>query len=70
MVADEEWRGWSDREIARRCAVSHLMVANMKRELSGNYCQIAPVERVVERNGTAYIMHLPGVHANGAHVWV
>jgi len=58
LLRDEEWRGWSDREIARRCAVSHLLVGNLRRELapppspaSGNDCQIA---RTVRRKGTTY----------------
>ncbi|QXD15805.1 hypothetical protein GQ464_002330 [Rhodocaloribacter litoris] len=30
LLQDEEWRRWSDREIARRCRVSHPFVAKMR----------------------------------------
>jgi N6-adenosine-specific RNA methylase IME4 len=30
MFEDEEWRGWSDSEIARKCGVSHPFVARMR----------------------------------------
>ncbi|RMF03086.1 MAG: streptomycin biosynthesis regulator, partial [Alphaproteobacteria bacterium] len=30
VLRDDEWRQWSDREIARRCAVSHIFVAKVR----------------------------------------
>ena len=30
LLADGEWQGWSDREIGRRCCVSHQMVSNLR----------------------------------------
>ncbi len=35
LLTDREWRGWSDKEIARRTATSDKTVAKMRRELSG-----------------------------------
>lgn len=35
LLRDEEWSQWSDREIARRCAVHHGFVAKIRRELNG-----------------------------------
>ena len=35
LLTDKEWRGWSDREIARRTATSDKTVAKVRRELSG-----------------------------------
>lgn len=32
MLTDEEWRGWSDREIARRCRVHHNFVGKLRAE--------------------------------------
>ena len=36
VLEDEEWSQWSDREIARRCGVSHDMVNRARRSLSEN----------------------------------
>lgn len=36
MLLDEEWRGWSDREIARQCKVSHTLVANIRKEIGAD----------------------------------
>lgn len=33
MLRDEEWGKWSDREIAKRCKVSHPFVAKIREEL-------------------------------------
>ena len=33
MLNDEEWKQWSDREIAKRCKVSHPFVAKIREEL-------------------------------------
>jgi len=33
MLHDDEWRQWSDREIARRCAVSNAFVGQVRAEL-------------------------------------
>src|SRR5207244_1874771 len=30
LLRDEEWRRWSDSEIARRCSVNHHLVAEMR----------------------------------------
>ncbi|WP_174695256.1 hypothetical protein [Methylobacterium phyllosphaerae] len=34
LLEDEEWAAWSDREIARRCAVDNKTVARLRDELS------------------------------------
>jgi ParB-like chromosome segregation protein Spo0J len=37
LLGDEEWRQWSDREIARHCGVSHPLVGKLRRQmLTGN----------------------------------
>lgn len=60
LLEDEEWSQWSDREIARRCAVSNRFVSDMRAELSSvNGSQID--ERRVIRNGTEYTMHTANV---------
>lgn len=35
LLNDPEWAGWSDREIARRCAVGHQMVAPLREDFTG-----------------------------------
>lgn len=34
LLKDEEWGAWADREIARRCAVGHNLVSEIRRSLS------------------------------------
>lgn len=36
LLEDAEWATWSDREIARRCAVSHPFVAALRGSVTGN----------------------------------
>jgi hypothetical protein len=33
LLQDAEWQGWSNREIARQCGVTHAFVAKLRREL-------------------------------------
>ncbi|MBU8922289.1 MAG: ParB/RepB/Spo0J family partition protein [Bacteroidales bacterium] len=40
LLKDKEWANWSDREIARQCAVSNRLVTNMRTELSVNGSQM------------------------------
>lgn len=56
LLRDEEWAKWSDREIARNCAVHHEMVGKLRKELSGGIRQIDD-ERTVQRNGSTYSMN-------------
>lgn len=50
LLKDEEWVGWSDREIGRQCAVDHKTVGRLREEHLGN----SPDRRTVERSGTTY----------------
>lgn len=54
LLSDAEWGKWSDREIARRCAVSDRFV-NSLRPVSANASQITT--RKVERGGTTYVQN-------------
>lgn len=55
LLKDDEWKLWSDREIARRCCVDNSFVSRLRKEkLSVVNPQIEPQERLVERNGTIY----------------
>lgn len=39
LLDDPEWSQWSDREIARRCGVSHMFVSNVRKEMTVNGLQ-------------------------------
>ncbi|WP_299403243.1 ParB/RepB/Spo0J family partition protein [Acaryochloris sp. IP29b_bin.148] len=68
LVRDHEWRKWSDREIARRCGVSHGFVGVIRAELSGRYSQmdestknVDPNTRMAIRGGTVYEIDTTGL---------
>jgi uncharacterized ParB-like nuclease family protein len=67
LLGDDEWRGWSDREVARRCGVSPPFVSSLR--LSVNGLQIAAsdngsqIERTVDRGGSVYTMKTTGINA-------
>jgi hypothetical protein len=52
LLEDQEWRTWSDREIARRTATSHAFVARV-RELTG---YVSSERRYVDRHGNVVTM--------------
>jgi hypothetical protein len=59
LLNDPEWARWSDREIARQCAVTHPFVIGLRPKpppTSGNDYQIDQ-SRTVTRNGTTYPMN-------------
>jgi hypothetical protein len=55
LLADPEWRQWSDREIARRCGVGNHLVAQMRAE-QGHMDDHPPNRRQCMRGGTEYEM--------------
>jgi hypothetical protein len=59
LLRDEEWVGWSDREIARHARCNHETVGTVRRELiaSGGIRQIE--DRTVSRGGTTYTQAPP-----------
>ena len=57
MLNDFEWGGWSDREIARQCEVSHTFVAKIRKELNqGSDDALGSDERKFERDGKTHVM--------------
>jgi len=61
LLGDEEWKQWSDSEIARRCNVTHPTVAAVRRDL---YPENLQDSRTVERNGTTYQQKPPAPKPN------
>lgn len=55
LLEDPEWASWSDREVARQCAVSHSFVSALRQQLSVNGCQIE--NRKVQRGPSTYTMN-------------
>jgi hypothetical protein len=56
VLADAEWSQWSDREIARRIQVGHVLASGMRRSASVLNEQIG--ERKVRRGDTVYEMNV------------
>lgn len=51
MLKDLEWADWSDREIAKHCHVSHVLVANIRKELG-----VTKVDTKYLRDGKEQVM--------------
>ena len=48
VLADPEWSRWSDREIARMCAVSNMFVGKVRAKLAADRPQLGnPIRRIV-----------------------
>lgn len=66
LLRDDEWEQWSDREIAKRCKVTHPFVSKIRTELSGNDYQIQT--RTVQRGGTTYQQNTGNIGKSNAPV--
>lgn len=71
MLRDEEWMGWSDNEIARRCNVSHPFVGGIRKSLSlvtvtsEKPAAAPPAERTyTTKHGTQASMKTGGIGKN------
>ena len=53
LLEDDEWAQWSNREIARRCGVSDLLVADVRRMLTANSCSDKPTNYTTKHGTTA-----------------
>lgn len=57
LLRDEEWGGWADREIGRRCGVDHKTVAIVRESLTGDFPSDAPTLRTyTTKHGTTATM--------------
>lgn len=65
LLDDAEWRSWSDREIARRCAVSNDFVSRLRASLSSDDSQAA--QRIfTTRHGTTATMDVAAIGRRAA----
>lgn len=63
LLSDPEWVQWSDSEIARRCAVSHPFVGNIRESI------LKPLQdspRLATRNGTTYAVNTANIGRRSA----
>ena len=66
-LADEEWGQWSDREIAKLCKVSHPLVAEVRREVTGNSSSDNGQRTYTNKHGTTSTMRTERIsQANSA----
>lgn len=62
LLNDEEWRQWSDREIARRCNVSDILVAATRKQLAPVHLQeVEDTPRKVSRGGKTYTQNTANI---------
>jgi phage N-6-adenine-methyltransferase len=64
LLGDPEWAAWSDREIARRCAVSNDFVSRLRQKLPVIEGQMDE-SRLVTRNGVTYAMNITAIGGSG-----
>lgn len=60
LLRDDEWSAWSDREIARACAVGAPLVADVRRSICNPITDRAAA-RTVQRGGSVYQMETDGI---------
>lgn len=61
LLEDAEWSQWSDREIARRCAVHHEMVGKLRHSLTGGSSSEA--RTYTTKHGTTATMNTAAIGA-------
>lgn len=65
LLLDDEWRNWSDREIARRCNVHHELVGTVRRSLTGGSASEPTTERTyTTKHGTVATMQTGNIGSN------
>lgn len=66
LLRDSDWSSWSDREIARRCAVGHQLVARVRAELASldeNPVTETEQRTYTTRHGTTATMRTAAINA-------
>lgn len=61
LLADEEWSTWSDREIARQCAVSHQLVGALKASLVAATSEKQTTKTYTNKHGQASTMNTENI---------
>ena len=63
LLEDAEWSQWSDREIARRCAVDHKTVAKVRAEVTGEIPSEDDRRNYTTKHGTQATMNTVNIGA-------
>ena len=66
LLRDEEWRQWSDSEIARRCFVDHKTVTRVRTAMEASGEIPRQTARLVTRAGTTFALDTSGISAANA----
>jgi ParB-like nuclease domain len=61
LLRSERWRGWSDREIARQCRVSHRFVATVRRDYLEKFPDAGPPEDAASASADPSATDAPGI---------
>ena len=69
LLEDEEWKNWSDREIARQCKVGHPLVGEL-RNLTGISSSEKTERTYVTKHGTLAIMNTTNIGKNDSDLLV
>lgn len=67
LLEDAEWAQWSDREIARRTATSHVFVAKLRPVVTGN---VTSERTYTTKQGTKATMSIGGALSKDEREWV
>ena len=60
LLEDEEWKNWSDREIARQCKVSNTFVMNIQ-NLTVNVYSEETERTYITKHGTQAVMNTTNI---------
>ena len=61
LLNDPEWSQWSDREIARRCAVHHQLVATVRSSLDDSSSEPPATRTYTDRYGNTSTMNVSNI---------
>ncbi len=69
LLQDEEWAAWSDREIARRCAVSHRFVSTVRASILETVSSMPTQRTYTTKHGTEATMRTENILFPVARAW-
>lgn len=64
LLEDQEWKNWSDREIAHKCKVDHKTVGKIRQNLTGEFPSEKQMRTYKTKHGTVALMNTTNIGAN------